>query len=298
MSKRGRVWCAVLISAMVATAFAEARAADNRTLFIAREVRVPFAPEEAFFLVRRAGGETAMRVQAALLPIGANNETGRFMAAARIPHFQIGTIEYTVLVVGKANQLEVAAPIHEDIFERPRYLETADSLHDEITARREVLASYRLQVQTQEESLRRLRQDAEVIGNYGRVMEVSDDIERLRAEVSQVDRSMESLEALLRRASATQAAKGSLAREGVLTKQLSELAEAAKNSEAGEMARKAGMQAEVKQKLELIEATRFDDAEILRRQLGELRTVREQLEKGSKAGATVTAGPVSPETDY
>lgn len=284
-----------------------ARAADvPSALFLSQEISVSFEPDEVYFLLEVGG--TAERVKAALITLPnstASTTLPRYVAGVRLPP-EVGaaSVRYSVVVIGKGSQFEVIPSRTEDLNSRPAFFGSTDTLHEAIDARKEVLASYRLQIQSQEESLRRLRQDAEVIGNFGRVTEVSDEVSRLKQEIADADKSAEILENALRRVGNASVVKYTVARESQLTRQLSELAEASKNAEAGEISRKALMEADLKDRLAIVESTRFDDFDALQRQLAELRAQRETLEREKRAAshlgapAAPTPLPASPDVDY
>lgn len=303
MRTRARILGALVIvlPLFAVSRFASADPATSDSVFLARELNLNFLPEDVFFLIREGSSGTMRRVPGVALSLGSRGTDGpqKIIAAARVPRGSSGSLDFSVLVIGKANQIEMTAPQTEDLLSRPPYFDTPEALHEEISSRKEVLTSFKLQVQTQDESLRRLRQDAEVIGNFGRVMEVSDDVERLRAEAAVIEQSSANLENLIRVASSSQNGKGSPAREAALTRQLAELAEASKQAEAGEINRKSGMEAALRAKLDVVESSRFEDKELLERQLAELRSQRSSLEAARGRGASPgTPLPVSPEVDY
>lgn len=291
---------AILIS-IFAPLFVASGESASTPGYLSQRVTVSFVPEDVFFLVETPSG-TVQRMRAAIVPL--NADAGKYIVGVKLKEVSNPEkVFYSVLILGKGNQFEsIPLTSYASALEGiPQG--SSEALEDYLASRKEVLSSYNLQVQSQEASLRRLRQDADVIGNFGRVMETSDEIERLKMDISNADKSAQTMETLIRLASTMPAPKNAIARETQLTMQLGELAQAAKNAEAAEMSRKAGMEADLRQKLAVVESSRFEDYDALQRQLDELRSQREALEKqrGVSAAPSAVPGtalPVSPDVEY
>ncbi|MBN8548815.1 MAG: hypothetical protein J0M12_05835 [Deltaproteobacteria bacterium] len=269
-------------------------------VFLSQPLQVSFAPEDVFFLVDGAA-PTVQRIRALVLPV--NEAAGSFIAGARLDGVSDPEkLHFAVLVLGKGNQFEMLPSQRFEPAAEGSEAQSVEGLQDALAARRSVLQSFNLQVQSQEESLRRLRQDAEVIGNFGRVTETSDEIERMKMDIANAEKSAQSMEMLIRMAASAPVPKNAIARETQLTLQLGELAQAAKSTESAEMSRKSGMETDLRQKLAIVESSRFEDYDALQRQLDELRSKREALEKqrggSSPASANATPVAVSPDVDY
>jgi hypothetical protein len=223
------------------------------------------------------------------------------VAGARLPAGFEKHVRYSLLIFGRAQQFELIPALEFDATSQPDYLQSTDHLQGHLDERREVLSSLRVQIESQEESLRRLRQDADVIGNFGRVNEVNEEVLQVRSDIENAEKSAAALEGLLKGAGKRPAPRGAVAREGQLTRQLSELAAAAKRIEDAEQSRKASMEFDLQRKLALVEATRYDNFDELQGRLAELRDERRALEQRAGVAAPAAAhtpAVVSTDVDY
>lgn len=298
MNKRFALTVAAL--ALMVPAVSPCAAEEAAPIFLSHRLTLPFTPEDAFFLVEIPPAPV-QRLHAEIVPL--NAESGTYVVGVKVRAANPAKVAYSILVLGKGNQFE-SVPLssyEETLEDLPQ--RSSEALQDYFATRKEVLSSYNLQVQSQEASLRRLRQDAELIGGFDRVTETNDEVERLKADIAGADKSAQTMETLIRLASSLPPPKNAIARETQLTMQLGELAQAAKNAEAAEMSRKVGMEDDLRRKLAVVEAARFEDYDALQRQLDELRSQRMALEKQKGISPEPAAPessplPVSPDVDY
>ncbi len=158
-----------------------------------------------------------------------------------------------------------------------------DALREYLIQRKEVLKSWQMQIQVQEDSLARLRADAEVIGSLGKIVEVQDEIEKTKKSIRDLEGDMENLQYFLKASHSSELPINYAAREAQLTKQIAELAAAAKFAESSELKRSSLTQAELQRKLALVESTRGEDYDGLQRDLLRLRSKRMALQQDGEA---------------
>ena len=232
-------------------------------------------PKEALFLIdRRDGG--LLRVRGLVVPVlGARGGVKAWRAGAALPSTidESEELYFSVLVTFDAGARKLF----------PGFTRLAAApegpLDTRLLQRRETLRSWQLQVHIQEDNLARLRADAEVIGNLSRIVEVQDEIERTNKSIEDLERDMVNLQYFLRQTQGGPLPPNYAGRESQLTRQIAELAQAAKIAESQEFSRSSRSQSEMRHKLSLVEATRELDYDTLQRELIRLRGVRMQLEK-------------------
>lgn len=246
-----------------------------RPVFLSRRVDLGFNPEEIVFLVRDSAGNLR-KVRA--VAISANNlerhpgeaSRGEWLLGTKLHVAPSESLSFAALVRGPENQFRLFAADKQDGREAEiRRLGTSE-LRQLVEDRRVFLANWELQVRSQDEQLRRLRDDADSIANVGRIVDVLEEIESAKQESASIQQHIESMRVFLRQGKLQKAPKSFAVRELELTKQLAELAAVGKGSGAGSKD-KASPGADVQRKLSLVEETRFDDEEKLRDELSRLR---------------------------
>jgi len=253
-------------------------------------LQLDFVPEEGFFLVEFEGGGL-QRVKAVIVPLFRTEAQekgsepglpGRFLAGARVVASAAeGRLQYSLILVGKSERYAFVGPKEMALGASfaADTLDLVDNLRQQLLRRKENLRSLEVQIRTQEESLGRLRADADVIGDLGRIVEVKEEINKLNEESVGLDKDIQTLERFLKLALSGRSPKNFALRESQLTKQLAELAEAAKAAESGEIRRRSQSEQELQRKLGLVEATRNEDYEELQRTLIHLRKKRLEIER-------------------
>ncbi|NDC39495.1 MAG: hypothetical protein EBZ48_15895 [Proteobacteria bacterium] len=139
-----------------------------------------------------------------------------------------------------------------------------------------------------------LREEAEVVGNFARVVDAKEELAKVQGAISSVEKDIANLDRFLKLAASYPAPKNYRNREQQLASQLVELTEVARKAEQGEFSRRQAVHGEMQQRLRLLEAARSGDTEGLREQLEILRTERERLEHSApnpNAGSTTGAPP-------
>ncbi len=250
---------------------------------IYRGVDLLFKPEDAFFFVD-FGEELPIRIRGAIVPTLVQGslltDTRSYLVGAKIP-LPPGkeVFHFSVLIVGRDNKFFLLADQDQDLQLLAQTPSNTDLLRDKLLQRKEVLKSWLIQTQAQQESLQRLREDASVIGNLSRIVEIKDEVERTNNNIRNLDRDLENQKGFLKLAKARPTPKNYVTREGQLTTQISELAQSAKSAESQEFSRKSKAEGELQRKLAIIEDTRLDDYDDLQRQILRLRQQRVQIEK-------------------
>jgi hypothetical protein len=238
--------------------------------------------ESAFFVVNH--GERIRRYSATIFSgFEINGESGaeRLTAAVRIPANRVGSqLEYSLVAARKDGALAFF-PIEQVALPLPDYLlRGADGIRSKLLAVKENLKSWEAQVEIQRQSLERLRSDAEVIGNLQRLSEVRQNITDLRSLQTKAAATIDHLKTSINNIKRhTRKPAGFARRQAQLTKQVAELAEAAKSAESGEASRRNYQERKLKRDLELIELARFENPDMLRARLQQLRAKRQELEQ-------------------
>ena len=248
-------------------------------LFLDEEGRFDFAVEEAFFLVI-FGKRAPLKYKAEILPPSSGEKPRWRFAAAVQPPAGADAVDFTVFVKGSAGRYGFLPAERRELPGQKPFLASIDALRRYVLERKQDLGSWQVQSDAQEESISRLRGDAAVIGELGRIAEIAEEGELLKEEVSNLAKDMENTRRLVKLAAQGQRPKNLESRQAVLTKQLDELALAVHSVESGEMSRKFASEEELQHKLGVIEAARGEDFDALQNDLLRLRQIREELEKG------------------
>ncbi|MFM1847905.1 MAG: hypothetical protein RL417_1379 [Pseudomonadota bacterium] len=264
-------------------------AADE--VFIEQVRRLSFDPTEAFFLVA-FDEDRVVRFPATVVRISTDGRRGdgspqAYGAVARIrPPLDVKTVSFSAVFFGRGAQIEFVVPVSLSLAELRNRTVSTDRLREELLQRKAVLGSWRMQVQAQEESLKRLRTDAEVIGDFGRIIDKKEEIDRVKVDLGNVKGDIENLSRFLKLAKTRPAPVNQVGREAQLVKQLSEITQVSHSVELTEMRRRAGAEAELQRKLALIEATRQEDLAALTSELERLKRGRRDAVPEPTEGAT------------
>lgn len=268
---------------------AEPSAAPGSELFIDQARRLAFEPTDGFFLVSFDEGQV-LRVPAMIINLDGETAGRRdttsftFGAGARIrPPQGVRRISFSTIFLGAANRLEFVPPTMIEIGESQSRSASTDALRETLLQRKAVLGSWRMQSQAQGESLTRLRADAEIIGDFGRILDKKEEIERVKSDLVSVKKDIHNLDHFLKLAKTRPAPVNQVGREAQLVKQLSEITQVSHGVELTELRRRAGAEAELQRKLALVESTRQDDLATLASELERLRRNAERV-SGPEAG--------------
>lgn len=280
----GALAAAVILAAPEPAAGARAQT----SIMLKQSVEIDFTPNEAFFLVEfKSGGLRRVKAlllppfEAGALPGKAQEETaGRWLAGAQVTAPQRrGKLEYSLILAGKSNRYAFFGPWQEDFSSQDGALDSVDNLREFLLRRKEYLHSLRVQLRAQQESLGRLRADAEVIADLGKILQVREESARVNQEALDLNKDIQTLEKFLKLARHSAAPVNFAGRQNQLTKQLTELSEAAKAAELGEIARRSLSEQELQKRLALVEMTRGEDYDSLQRELVRLRKQRLEMER-------------------
>ncbi len=263
--------------------FDRALAEGSLSFVLNRTLELNFTPERAVFFVDFSG-EMPRRLAGIVLPAlgseGGEAAPHKWIVGALLhPPAGCKKVRYVLLVLGKARQFFFDPQVSVELTAETPEIISADDLRDRLLQKKETLKSWQIQLTAQKDSLQRLREDASVIGNLGRIIEVKDEIERTRMSMTSLERDLEHMRDFVKIARQRPQPKNYPLREGELTRQLAELAEAAKNAESQEFSRKSHAEGDLQRKLSIIEQTRNDDYDELQRELLRVRRQRLQLEK-------------------
>jgi hypothetical protein len=161
-----------------------------------------------------------------------------------------------------------------------------DALREYLLKRKQEARSWQTQIDAQDDSLRRLRADADIVADLSRIVEVREDIDRVRQSIRGLQQDQANLEEFLRLARTGPQPRNFASRERQLTKQIVELADVAKGTESGEFSRRSDAEREVQQQLALIEQARGLDLDGLQRELVQLRKLKRDLGGALSPGET------------
>lgn len=256
---------------------AEPPAPTENGIFIDQSRRLTFEPSDAFFLVSFDAGRV-LRVPAMIVRLeGESSVRGdvapvTYGAGARVrPPRGSSQVSFSTVFLGTANRLEFVPPTTLELSEASLNRSSTDTLREQLLQRKAVLGSWRMQAQAQEDSLNRLRADAEVIGDFGRILDKKEEIERAKNDLASVKKDIQNLDHFLKLAKTRPAPVNQVGREAQLVKQLSEITQVSHAVELTEIRRRASAETELQRKLALIEATRQDDLATLTSELERLR---------------------------
>jgi hypothetical protein len=277
MRRIGRGFVSGIISVAVSFALSCAVAvrAEATEIFIDQVRRLAFPPTEAFFLVSFSDVRV-VRVAATLVQLGGKNgddalnsvvgAVARIQIPDEIPH-----LTYSAVFLGTGSRLEFVAPVRVNLHDASQREVSVDTIREELLQHKAVLGSWRMQVQAQEESLKRLRSDAEILGDFGRIIDKREELDRAKSDLANVERDIENLTRFVKLAKTRPAPANQVGREAQLVKQLSEITQVSHAVELTEIRRRSAAEADLQRKLALIEATRQEDLAGLTSELERLK---------------------------
>lgn len=273
-------------------------AAPGATI-VSSVVTLDFEPEEATILVKDVDGQhTGYRA----LPFLMRKE-GTGTQAAKTAEWLIGTVvktrsdaapeSLTLFLRGAGNQTKVIAGLSLDSPGVFIHSVGSEDIKQKILKQRQILESWLVQSKAQEDNLRRIRADAEIIGSLSRIAETEEEIEILKSEIENLDRDLDLLRDRFSAVKNLEAPQGYLRRELELSRHSADLLKVARAAEESESSRKALSQSELHRKLELVEKTRFEDEEKLRAEL-----IRLKKQDFGSAGSISSSEPSEPVKNY
>ena len=253
------------------------RAEDSHSVVVDAAVDADFAPQQVYFLVRM--NDTDVQLQQALLLEDGVAGSYRYHAGTVFKSEKpVETIEFSLLAHGKGNQFWMKHfPEEELAADHPRML-SVEGMRKKVLAAKSLQKQWEDKLTTDKETLRRLRKDAEVIGNLGRITRLLEQLDLLKEEQARLVEDKARLQDFLKKASSQAKPKNFVRRQAELTGQLEELARIVQGVEESETVRKSLSEAELQRRLALIEETRLADADDLESQLKQLQQARKRIE--------------------
>jgi len=249
-----------------------------------RAVDINFVPHKVLFFVNFDRSGEPLRLEGAITPVlngqGVFAEKRRWVAGVSLrPPAKRRKVLCSLLILGEEKQIYFEPELEIDLTPGMSEVLSTDGLRTRLLQKKDTLASWQLQISAQQESLQRLREDASVIGNLGRIIELREEVERVKANADNLERDLGHMREFIKIARTRPLPKNYSLREGDLVRQIAELADAAKGAESQEYQRKTHVEGELQRKLSIIEQTRNDDYDELQGELVRVRRQRMQVEK-------------------
>lgn len=258
-------------------------ALDNKQLgnyvIVDRLVEAPFELSDALLFIDFHDGNVS-RFYATVVPVESDNKKNSHWfvgTKVKLPA-DVNDLTLSVIMLGGTGEVLVAAPTAWQAPRDEKGALTPELLRAHLVEQEGVLKSWDVQIDAQKDSLRRLRADAEVIADVGKILDVREEIERSNIEIAAIDRDMLTLKTALQEVKKLPSPRNFSQREVQLTQQLAELAAVAKEAETNEFQRRTETEGDLQRKLEIIETTRFDDLESLERMYERLQERIKRLE--------------------
>lgn len=275
--------CALIINSVLVALVPLMSASSEPQIYLKQILELDFEPQQAFMLVDSGRG-LVMRAPVVILPINGSAETPasaltKWLIGTRLPNPTSGAqIVYSSIAGSRSGDRAFATPEVLSIGtqdEQP----PVNELRELLLRRKQTLQSWDVQIAAQEQSLRRLRADAEVIANIDHIIEIQDEITKIKMDSKQLNQDVSALDSLLKSAKSQPDPPALPRRELQLNQQITELAAIASAAEGGKFTRRANSEVELQEQLALIEATRDIDLGQLRREYEALSIQFDQLTK-------------------
>ena len=211
----------------------------GQSIYLHKTVVVPITPQDAFFLIEYSQDGSVKRQRGMLVPVNEHDvDNARWLVGTKVslpPGAQ--TIKFSIVLVSKDNRYFFFPPATVDNLGSEELGVDPAGLKDRLKSKLDELHTLEITAKKQDATLNRLRADAEIIGNFNQIFSAHDEKERLLAEIRGLNNDIETMKNF----SKVRPEPANFSRrEGELTRQLAELAAAARNVESGESARKAG----------------------------------------------------------
>ncbi len=266
------------------TAHQNVRAEDAPLARIALPVAIDFEPSAAACAFRLDAGLSVTR--ALLIPESRSD-------GSALEHWLVGCpvppegekISQVSAVIEHAEGASVVHAAPDEVLPNEKLLDSDEEARQYLVKQRELLSSYNVQIKAQEAELSRLRNKADSMGQQGSIAEMEKRVAEGERKLAEAQRDRQNLEGALKGVRVSAAPANSGAMEVEITKQLTELAQAARSAEASVSQRSAAGANPLSERMELIEATRFDDIDKIRAELVIMRKRRQQLEDSLQGGA-------------
>ena len=282
-----------ILSCSLVCAFhsSEAQDREKSTLWLYERISLDFVPDRAFMIIYN-DNSLAFRYEALLVPGESETSTETtdqiwFIGSEISIASNLTEFKYATLVHGENGRYAFSPPTAMSV-SKLSLMQDPSTIRSSIKSGRETLFKVKKEVSSCAEELRRLRADADTIAGFDRVRKVQERRLEVLRHIDDLKDDIESLRKNIDMVKDYPAPPNYLMRERELTSQLTELAEAAKEVESRELARKADNENELAMQLRLIEETRFYDSSELEKELSKLQEERRRLEaeSGVKTGSS------------
>jgi len=248
--------------------------AETKTLTIAESMKVAGEPDHAHVAMRRVDGSVV--VFPAVIVSRAEKEDVAVVARIAVDTENLPT-RAVIALFGKTGEVASHTRDMSDVIEYPELAFDTTELQSRIRERRDSIKTWEGKVSEQSANLLRLREDADLITNVGRIVSKEDEVEEIRRDIERFRAAL----VTARQRVATLQQKVFIPNEqgrfAQLTSELSTLASAVKKSEEQAEQRFSNASSELQEKLALIESTKNDRIDLLKKELEDIR--KESLSK-------------------
>lgn len=174
--------------------------------------------------------------------------------------------------------------------ERFERVDDAARQKEQLARQRNVLKTTSVELEAQEQSLRRLRADSDLIADLDKILEVRAELRRVRIEFERASANLAVLERASELSREREVPGRIVSIEQELGKQIAELNERVTLAVRGEYERRVAHEGKVQQDLSAMESTRYDDPSKLEAELERLR--------GQGQGRDFPGAELPPAPDY
>ncbi len=254
------------------------------SLLLVRQVKIKFVPSAAHFICNI--DQQAATVSRATLLAEAEDSPGVYNIAVALQHKQQDLVlSCGVLVAGADREFEYVPGLPEVIKSNSSVWADITEIQERSQAAQVEFDRWQQQREKQEISLKRIRSDANVIGNLERINQSRQELSALEQEERGLRQDIETLTSFLKAAAREAKPANFERRKLMLTQQLEELTRLVSTVESQEAQRKQLSQSDLDAKMRLIEETRYENVNELESQWLQLKTARERLELEAAQGA-------------
>lgn len=275
-----------VVLAVLLTALSVSAQTSQPTVILESPDELDFTPREAAIIAGFDTGDV-ISVDAAVVPpqrLGKDSAAvSRWWLAAplRIP---IGarSVTWVGRVISPSGAISFTVPRDRSLLE----VDGVDQIRAEVKQLSTQTSDASKGLVNLEKEMTSLRSEAEVIGNFGRIIDAQEDLGRVESELSQLADESLSVEKFLQKAQNFAVPLGQVAREQQLIREIAVIAEATQKTERTELMRKASSERDGRRMMAALEAARAPVARqpgyqaSLKAELARLIAVREQLETG------------------
>jgi len=251
-------------------------AGQVRLVTIDQPIRVAGEPASVSLVV--ASDEKVIGVVPALVVSGAPNEPSSVVGRLPVP-IDAERLYSIAVVISKTGEVSSGFRQISAISAEPVLLLDKGSVEARLSEQRETLARWEAQVRAQQSSMDRLQEDADVIANVNKIVDVEDELSVVRREAQRLRSALVLASGRVSSLKAQTVPTNFKRREMELSDQLNELSTALKTKEASALERIAAASTELRKNLELIEETKGKQIDVLNVELARLRKRREGFER-------------------